>query len=235
MLNPHRTQRQDATLSLCLALIAGAINAGGFLAVGQYTSHMTGMLSVLADTLVLSHITFAGTAAIGIACFLAGSALAAVLVNWGIRHRPHQQYALPLCAEGLLITFFGLYGIMLPTSWQVPLCGVMLLCALMGLQNATIGLITNTRIRTTHVTGMLTDIGTELGHAAYRYLPRRRTTQAPLPHVDTQRLASLTVLVGCFFLGGVFGAVLFQIVGTAFAIPIGLGLILVTLPALAGK
>ena len=39
-----RTTRADVRLGAFLALVAGAINAGGFLAVGQYTSHMTGLL-----------------------------------------------------------------------------------------------------------------------------------------------------------------------------------------------
>ena len=49
-----RTRRADIELGLILAFIAGAINAGGFLAVSQYTSHMTGMLSAVADFIVLN-------------------------------------------------------------------------------------------------------------------------------------------------------------------------------------
>jgi uncharacterized membrane protein YoaK (UPF0700 family) len=45
-----RTLRADKHLGLALAFVAGAINAGGFLAVPQYTSHMTGIGSALADS-----------------------------------------------------------------------------------------------------------------------------------------------------------------------------------------
>jgi uncharacterized membrane protein YoaK (UPF0700 family) len=38
---------------MVLTFVAGAVNAGGFLAVGQYTSHMSGIFSALADNLVL--------------------------------------------------------------------------------------------------------------------------------------------------------------------------------------
>ncbi len=41
---PERTRRTDVHLGLFLAFNAGAINAGGFLAVSQYTSHMTGLV-----------------------------------------------------------------------------------------------------------------------------------------------------------------------------------------------
>ncbi|MFX4396989.1 YoaK family protein, partial [Acinetobacter baumannii] len=44
---------------------------------------------------------------------------------------------------------------------------VPLLCFIMGLQNAIITKVSQARIRTTHVTGITTDIGIELGKLAY--------------------------------------------------------------------
>src|SRR5690348_13879671 len=49
----ERTEEADLQLGMSLTFVAGAINAGGFLAVGQYTSHMSGIFSSLADNLVL--------------------------------------------------------------------------------------------------------------------------------------------------------------------------------------
>jgi hypothetical protein len=49
----HRTVKANRELGFALAFVAGAINAGGFLAVQQYTSHVTGALSSLADNLAL--------------------------------------------------------------------------------------------------------------------------------------------------------------------------------------
>ena len=40
----ERTSQANARLGVNLTFVAGATNAGGFLAVGQYTSHMTGVL-----------------------------------------------------------------------------------------------------------------------------------------------------------------------------------------------
>ena len=53
---PERTRRTDVHLGLFLAFNAGAINAGGFLAVSQYTSHMTGLVSEMADHLALGDV-----------------------------------------------------------------------------------------------------------------------------------------------------------------------------------
>ena len=51
----HRTVASNRTLGLLLAFNAGAVNAGGFLLVHSYTSHMTGFVSLLADNLVLGN------------------------------------------------------------------------------------------------------------------------------------------------------------------------------------
>ena len=49
----ERTAAANRHLGFTLAFVAGAINAGGFLAVQQYTSHMTGIVSAMADNIVL--------------------------------------------------------------------------------------------------------------------------------------------------------------------------------------
>src|SRR5438034_546452 len=48
-----RSATTNRQLGLSLAFVGGAANAGGFLAVGQYTSHMTGVVSAMADDLAL--------------------------------------------------------------------------------------------------------------------------------------------------------------------------------------
>ena len=50
----HRTVASNRVLGLLRAFNAGAVNAGGFLVVHLYTSHMTGVVSMLADNLVLN-------------------------------------------------------------------------------------------------------------------------------------------------------------------------------------
>ena len=65
-----------------LAFVAGATNAGGFLAVHQDTSRMTGIVSAMADHLVLDSydVVLAGLG--GLLCFLLGAMTSAVMVNF---------------------------------------------------------------------------------------------------------------------------------------------------------
>jgi len=94
----------------------------------------------------------------------------------------------------------------------------MLLCFIMGLQNAIVTKISNSEIRTTHLTGIVTDIGIELGKLIYW----NRVQTDPELHVaaNRDRLLVLGLLVLAFFTGGIVGAIGFQRMGYAMTIPL---------------
>ena len=50
---PPRSPEANRHLAYVLTFVAGAVNAGGFLAVQQYTSHMSGIVSMMADHLAV--------------------------------------------------------------------------------------------------------------------------------------------------------------------------------------
>ncbi|MFX5751897.1 YoaK family protein, partial [Acinetobacter baumannii] len=91
--SPARTDLSNRHLGRSLAFIAGAVNAGGFLAVGQYTSHMSGIVSSLADNLVLGETLLLVAGASALLSFLLGAACSAVMINWARRRGLHSEYA----------------------------------------------------------------------------------------------------------------------------------------------
>src|SRR5690606_16396564 len=101
------------------------------------------------------------------------------------------------------------------------------LCFIMGMQNATITKISGARIRTTHATGMITDIGIELGRAAFGVSLPRSSVAA-----DGAKLRILVGLVISFLFGGVIGAVGFGQLGFFFALPLGITLLALSVPGL---
>ena len=105
-----RTESANRHLARYLAFIAGAANAGGFLAVRQYTSHMSGIVSAMADSLALGNGGLLLAGAEALASFVAGAALTAVLVNWGRRRNLQGAYAIPLVVEAGLLLVFGVIG-----------------------------------------------------------------------------------------------------------------------------
>lgn len=215
----ERRPGADRQLAYYLAFVAGAVNAGGFLAVKQYTSHMSGILSAMADDLALGSLGLMLDGLGALLAFVAGAACSAILINWGRRRRLHSEFALPLLIEAGLLLAFGLLGGGLQGRQLLFVSvTVMVLCFIMGLQNAMITKLSRAEIRTTHVTGMITDIGIELG----KFLYWNRTVDSETPRVTANRrkLATLAILVAAFFVGGVIGAIGFSRIGFSATIPL---------------
>jgi uncharacterized membrane protein YoaK (UPF0700 family) len=226
-----RTRREDTHLGVGLAFVAGATNAGAFLAVSQYTSHMTGIVSSMADALVLGQSDVFLTALGALGAFTLGAAVTAVLVNYARRRGLSSAFALPLLLEAALLLVFGVLGarLQLVHSLFAP-ATVSLLCFMMGLQNAVITKISKSEIRTTHVTGIVTDLGIELGKSLY--VNRHAIAGEPRIMADRQRVRLLTMLLGAFFAGGVIGAVGFRAIGYGATIPLAVVLLgLAAVPA----
>ena len=222
-----RTSSANRHLARYLAFIAGAVNAGGVLAVRQYTSHMSGIISAVADNFALGNMALVGKGLAAVSAFLAGAFLTSLLVRWARAHALESEYALPLLLEAGLLVLFGLTG----RTYTNPhvLATVMLLCFTMGLQNAIITKISDAVIRTTHLTGMITDIGIALG----RLCTGAFAGNGEARQAEARKLQLLSSLVGLFAFGGVVGALGFKRAGFLFTMPLAAALVvLAILPVL---
>jgi len=224
----QRSQKANRQLAHFLAFIAGAANAGGYVAVKQYTSHMSGIVSAMADATAAQDVGWLAAGMSALLAFLAGAATTTILVNWGRRRDLKSEYALPMMVEAALLLCFGLMGGHLARhEWFVLPMTVALLCFTMGVQNAIITKISQAEIRMTHVTGMVTDIGIELGKALY--WNRRSDDAESAVRADLNKLWLLTSLVGLFFIGGVVGAVGFRLAGFVATLPLAVVLMMLAI------
>jgi uncharacterized membrane protein YoaK (UPF0700 family) len=227
----HRTRRANRQLGGVLAFVAGAVNAGGFLAVQRYTSHMTGIVSAIADDLVVGSVGLALAGLVSLLSFVAGAATTALLINWARRRQLHSKFALVLMLEALLLLLFGLVGANLKSLVHllVP-TAVLLMCFIMGLQNAIVTKISQAEIRTTHMTGVVTDLGIELGRLLY-WNRTREGNNIHLVQANMDKLFIHATILGLFFGGGVVGALAFKAMGFSATLPIALLLIAMALPS----
>lgn len=227
-----RSATANQQLGCVLAFVAGAANAGGFLAVKQYTSHMTGIVSAMADDLVLGNLNLVLGGIGALLSFVLGAACSAVMINFARRRQLHSEYAMPLLLESGLLLGFGLLGAQLSQMQGlfVP-ATVMLLCFIMGLQNAVITKISQADVRTTHLTGMVTDIGIEIGKLIY--WNRNIDSALPAVRANRTRLRVLGALVAFFCFGAIMGAWGFKHLGYIATVPLALLLVLVaSVPAM---
>lgn len=211
---PDRTPSTNRDLATLLALTAGILNSVGFMAIAIYTSHMTGLTAALADSLAVGAVDVALLSLLAIGSFVVGAAVCAVLFNWGRRRGLRSRYAIVLLLESLLVLLIGLLAQEL-TAAERTWALIAVLGFTMGMQNAIITKISNAQIRTTHVTGMVTDIGIELGKLMYRH----RAGDPDPVRADLGKLRLHVLLVSAFFIGGLLGALSYMAIGFLTVVP----------------
>lgn len=152
-----------------LGFQAGFINAFGFLACGRYVSHVTGFGTQIGVALANQNPAFALELLGFPASFIMGSFFSATLTAARIEQdkRPHFDVVvtvLPIILAGLTMVglsgLFGLFGEELLQMHDFVL--LFLLSFACGMQNGCFATLTRGLIRTTHLTGISTDIGTDL-------------------------------------------------------------------------
>ena len=188
-----------------LACIAGMVNAVGFLGFEhQAITHLTGTTTQLGAAIahgdVRASLQLAGVAL----AFLLGAAASGMIVQ-DATLRLGRRYGIALSLESvLLFTAVAAFR-------QHQAFGAFLAAGACGLQNAMATTYSGAVVRTTHLSGMFTDLGIGLGHAV-RGLPLQK-----------RRLMLCGLIVGMFFTGGLAGALLFGRWGTdALVVPASL-------------
>ncbi|WP_269931320.1 YoaK family protein [Aminobacter sp. HY435] len=210
----------DVRLAALLAGIAGAVNAAGFQATGFFSANMTGNVSALSDYFGLGKFgqaTFFGSLVVA---FIAGAFGSGLLIELGRRQGVKAIYAYSITVEAGLLVVVGIFDVLFPISGQ-GMTLIVCLSFIMGIQNAASTRISHARVRTTHVSGMATDIG--LGLAALVVSPPDRPSA-----VARLKLYSSTIIA--FMLGGIVGVCSYVMAGGALFIAAAAVLIAVAVP-----
>lgn len=180
-------QRRFLALWAMLGFQAGFINSFGFLTCQRYVSHVTGFGTQVGVALGEGDHWFAVEMFAVPFFFIFGSFLSSILTVVQIEKKRMPRYhwvaaSLPLYLAFLTLAgqmgSFGTFGEeMLEFSDFALLFSLSFIC---GIQNGCFTTLTKGQIRTTHLTGISTDIGTDLariwfGHQdpAERYLMKR--------------------------------------------------------------
>ncbi len=174
-----------------LAAVAGMVNAAGLLGLQRHgLSHMTGNASAIGTHAATGEFLIGLHFMAVLASFTLGAAVSGLLI--GTSHlKLGRRYGAAMLLESALL------AISIPLLADGRLAGDYLVVAACGLQNAMATTFSGAVIRTTHVTGLLTDIGLICGF-------RLRGQE-----VDRRKLLLLSSLALGFILGGGIGAAMF--------------------------
>jgi uncharacterized membrane protein YoaK (UPF0700 family) len=153
------SRRAYSLLALLLASVAGSVNAISFFALGTHTSHMTGNLANVGEFLANGKWGLALVAGELVLAFLLGAMTATVLIDIA-RHRRRGRHASALLVEAATLAAVGLWSASNPGQFEPTLLWG--LSYAMGLQNALVTRVSGAVVRTSHMTGVVTDIGIQL-------------------------------------------------------------------------
>ncbi|SDD45125.1 YoaK family protein [Niabella drilacis] len=185
-------------LASLLSFVAGVVNVAGFFSVQVLTTNVTGHFAYFADGVVKQDFENALYFLLYILSYLSGAFVSSTLVEWTQKINPRYANAIPVFTEILLLTGVALLapGTILHFA---PLVACTLLFA-MGLQNAMVTRISDAVVRTTHLTGLFTDLGIELSQLFFWRKPEHRKK---LKASVKLRFA----IISFFFLGCVAGGI----------------------------
>jgi len=196
--------RQVALWSV-LGFQAGFINAFGFLACGRYVSHVTGFGTQFGLALGDQRLSFALEMLGFPLFFIFGSFMSGAITIARIERglKPHFEkvmFILPIII--LMLIFLGQYGLFGTFGEQLILFHdfilLYFLSFLCGMQNGCFATLTRGQIRTTHLTGISTDIGSDLARLFFGGLKgeeKRLTQMANFSRVSTFFFFSLGSIV----------------------------------------
>lgn len=170
-----------------LASLAGYVNAVVLTRYAVPVSHLSGAVSRFGGAVAEGQGHAALTAALLVGAFFVGATASGALI--GSSHvQPGRRYGVVLMIEGAVLAASTV------ALFNYPVAGAALAALGCGLQNAMASSYRGLVLRTTHVTGIVTDIGLLVGHALRRQ------------QVERWRVAFLSLLLGGFALGGLAGA-----------------------------
>lgn len=199
----RRTPRWIAFGGASLAAMAGYVNAAGYLGIAHRgVSHVTGQVTHIGIDLVARDGASVAQAGALVVAFFFGATLSGALIRTAeVTPAIQQRYGIALLIEATLL---GAGAAMLASDWGAP---ELLVAVAMGLQNAMASTYSGAIVRTTHVTGIATDLGILFG----RFLRGER--------LEAGNAVLLSLLLGAFVTGSAAGAASFALLGRYTLLP----------------
>lgn len=204
-----RNYKHNLRLAVLLCFTAGMVNAAGLFAFSVLTTNVTGHAALLAQKLATGDLRAARMVGLWLLLFLGG----AFFSSFCMGQKQKKGYAIPIVIEIIILVLVGSFGHTFDHSIIKTEYFAGSLLFAMGMQNALVSTISGNVVRTTHLTGMFTDLGIDL----YQLIA------APAKSMGgVQRKIVLRLVIIFFFLaGGIAGGFMFlQMSYATFYLPV---------------
>lgn len=199
-LGKTRNISHNKQIASLLSFVAGMVDVAGFLSVQRLTTNVTGHFAFFVGEVYKFHFANSFIYFFYILFFFLGSFVSSLLVEIMTLKNDRFIFIVPIIIESLILFAVALLGHALVQN-KPNLIAFSLLFA-MGLQNSLVTRISDARVRTTHLTGLFTDLGIELSQL---FFYKEKTQRDKL--ITTIRLRLR--IIAYFFTGGITGGVFY--------------------------
>ena len=157
-----RTFRHNFRLAAFLSFTAGMVNICGVLSLGVLTTNVTGHFAYFAEGALKKDALDSVYFLFYILAFLFGSFISNLLTELFTNKQRVSPHSAAMFLEIFMLLIVGIWGdAFISAGVSKPFIACILLFA-MGVQNSLVSKISNSTVRTTHLTGLFTDLGIEL-------------------------------------------------------------------------
>ena len=196
-----RTYNHNLKIASLLSFVAGIVNVVGFLAVERLTTNVTGHFAFFVDEIFKLHFIESFVFFLYILFFFLGSFVSSFMVEVISRRSERFVFVVPAILESVILVTIAFSGDIL-ISENPDVIAFSLLFA-MGLQNSLVTRISDAIVRTTHLTGLFTDLGIELSQLFFYKTSEQKT--------KLYATIKLRLWIICFFfVGGIIGGVFYS-------------------------
>lgn len=197
-----RVYKHNLRLASILSFVAGTVNITGVLSIKILTTNVTGHFAYFGEAFTGGSYGNAINFLLFIIAFLSGSFFSNFLIEMVSIRRPRLAYLIPILIEIIILSTVGIFGDSIQFSQFKEVVAFILLFA-MGLQNALVTKASQSVVRTTHLTGLFTDLGIELSEFFFH----RKT--AEIQHLKKSVYLKIAI-ISFFFLGCVAGGFIYS-------------------------
>ncbi|MBP9187863.1 MAG: DUF1275 domain-containing protein, partial [Bacteroidia bacterium] len=191
-----RNLSHNKKIASLLSFVAGVVNVAGFISVQRLTTNVTGHFAYFVDEVFKLNFAESFIYFYYILFFFLGSFISSLFVEIISRKNEQYIYVIPTIIESIILFAVAIFGHYLTTNHANTIAFTLLFA--MGLQNSLVTRISDAIVRTTHLTGLFTDLGIELSQL---FFYKSEAQKAKLLTTIKLRMR----IIAFFFMGGIFG------------------------------
>ncbi len=196
-----RDLKHNIGIASLLSFVAGIVNVVGFLAVQKLTTNVTGHFAFMVEEALKFNFHQSLFYFIYIFSFLFGAFFSNFIIEITEKVTDRYIYIIPVLTEVVILTVIALVRFeFIITNPNLIACAMLFA---MGLQNSLVTTISNSVVRTTHLTGLFTDLGIEISQLFFF-----KSTEQKTKLVSSIKLRM--TIITTFFIGGIIAGLLFS-------------------------